>query len=883
MNSSDLRQKFLKFFEERGHKIVPSSSILPDDPSVLFTTAGMQQFKPYYTGQADSIKDFGSLNTTSIQKCIRTSDIDEVGDESHLTFFEMLGNFSFGDYFKKEAIKMSYEFLTQELQLDKNKLAFTVFAGDDNAERDEEAASAWKNLGISEKRIAYLPKKDNWWEPTGASGPCGPCTEMFYWSDNENPAPEVFDPADKRWVEIGNDVLMQYEKIGENNYAPAKQKNIDNGTGLERLLAVMNGLEDNYRTDLFWPIIEKIEELSGKKYDDAPEGAVKSMRIIADHLRAATFIMGDDLGVAPSNVDQGYVVRKLIRRAIRHGAWIGINNFFTAEIGKVVINIMKDVYPELEKNREFILDNFDQEEAKFAMTLTAGVKELVKLFLQNKNKRISPQILCKGYHPVKNKNQTSFGPIYEITLNSDKRITCEVEEGRHELLKVKKEDVLNTITWKHHKYLFEQYLKGIEFYTEDGVLINSGSFDGLKSAEARIKITESVGGKLVKKSKLRDWVFARQRYWGEPIPIIHCEKDGAVAVPDDQLPVLLPEVESYEPSGTGESPLANITDWVNTTCPTCGGPAKRETNTMPQWAGSSWYFMRYIDPRNDHALGEKEMLMKWLPVTWYNGGMEHTTLHLLYSRFWYKFLFDIGLTPTSEPYMKRTSQGMILGTGGVKMSKSIGNVINPDVIVKKFGADTLRMYEMFIGPFDQAVAWDDKSVIGIRRFVDRLYSLKNKVSESENSLSIIHKTIKKVGEDIDNMAFNTAISSLMICLNEFEKEANVSQNDFKSFLKLVAPFAPFITEELWKELGEGISIHKEEWPKVDANKLIDNDVTYVLQVNGKLRGEVTLPKDTSKEDVLNAVKSLDSYAKYVGGTTPKQQIFVPGKLVNIVI
>ena len=514
-------------------------------------------------------------------------------------------------------------------------------------------------------------------------------------------------------------------------------------------------------------------------------------------------------------------------------------------------------------------------------------------FVINKNKRISPQILCKGYHPVKNKNQTSFGPIYEITLNSDKRITCEVEEGRHELLKVKKEDVLNTITWKHHKYLFEQYLKGIEFYTEDGVLINSGSFDGLKSAEARIKITESVGGKLVKKSKLRDWVFARQRYWGEPIPLVYDKNGKMYPVAISELPVTLPQVEKYEPTDNGESPLSQVKEWVYVKgkideegyfhTDTNGEEFRRETDTMPQWAGSSWYFMRYIDPRNDHALGEKEMLMKWLPVTWYNGGMEHTTLHLLYSRFWYKFLFDIGLTPTSEPYMKRTSQGMILGTGGVKMSKSIGNVINPDVIVKKFGADTLRMYEMFIGPFDQAVAWDDKSVIGIRRFVDRLYSLKNKVSESENSLSIIHKTIKKVGEDIDNMAFNTAISSLMICLNEFEKEANVSQNDFKSFLKLVAPFAPFITEELWKELGEGISIHKEEWPKVDANKLIDNDVTYVLQVNGKLRGEVTLPKDTSKEDVLNAVKSLDSYAKYVGGTTPKQQIFVPGKLVNIVI
>ena len=386
MTAKELRRKYIEFFESKDHAEIPSASLMPEnDPSTLFITAGMQPLAPFLLGE----KHPSGKRLVNAQKCVRTGDIDDVGDKTHHTFFEMLGHWSLGDYFKKEAIKMSYEFLTQELQLDKNKLAFTVFEGDDNALCDKEAAEVWQSMGVNEKRIAYLPKKDNWWEPTGASGPCGPCTEMFYWSDNENPAPEVFDPADKRWVEIGNDVLMQYEKIGENNYAPAKQKNIDNGTGLERLLAVMNGLEDNYRTDLFWPIIEKIEELSGKKYDDAPEGAVKSMRIIADHLRAATFIMGDDLGVAPSNVDQGYVVRKLIRRAIRHGAWIGINNFFTAEIGKVVINIMKDVYPELEKNREFILDNFDQEEAKFAMTLTAGVKELVKLFLQNKNKRIS--------------------------------------------------------------------------------------------------------------------------------------------------------------------------------------------------------------------------------------------------------------------------------------------------------------------------------------------------------------------------------------------------------------------------------------------------------------------------------------------------------------
>jgi leucyl-tRNA synthetase len=293
--------------------------------------------------------------------------------------------------------------------------------------------------------------------------------------------------------------------------------------------------------------------------------------------------------------------------------------------------------------------------------------------------------------------------------------------------------------------------------------------------------------------------------------------------------------------------------------------------------------MRYIDPRNDQALGEKETLMKWLPVTWYNGGMEHTTLHLLYSRFWYKFLFDIGLTPTSEPYMKRTSQGMILGTGGVKMSKSLGNVVNPDEIVKKFGADTLRMYEMFIGPFDQAVAWDDKAVIGIRRFVDRIYSLRPKVSPTESALSVVHKTIKKVGEDIESMAFNTAISSLMICLNVLEKEEAVSQKDFESFLLCLAPFAPFITEELWKDLGHSSSIHLEPWPGYDENKIIDDVVTYALQVNGKLRGTVSLARTMSEDEVLVAIKQLDGYKQHVGENPIKKQVFVPGKLVNIVI
>lgn len=508
-------------------------------------------------------------------------------------------------------------------------------------------------------------------------------------------------------------------------------------------------------------------------------------------------------------------------------------------------------------------------------------------------KKYAPYVKCVGYHQRKQVNGTSIGPSYEVVLHSDAKVPCEVEQGLHELLVVSKDEVLKLLSWEHHRFLFEQYLKGVEIWSNDGVLMNSEEFDGLTSEEARIKITEAVGGKLVKKSKLRDWVFARQRYWGEPIPLVYDKEGKMYPVHESELPITLPQVEKYEPTDNGESPLYQVPEWVHVKgridaagyfhTDVNGEDFRRETDTMPQWAGSSWYFMRYIDPKSDQAIGDKEMLMKWLPVTWYNGGMEHTTLHLLYSRFWYKFLFDIGMTPTSEPYYRRTSQGMILGTGGVKMSKSLGNVINPDVIVKKFGADTLRMYEMFIGPFDQAVAWDDKSVIGVRRFIDRVYALRTKVSPSEVTLSITHKTVKKVGEDIEVMAFNTAISSLMICLNAYEKEVSVPEGDFKMFLKLLAPFAPFISEEFWKGCGGTTSIHRESWPEYDETKLVEGSVTYVLQVNGKLRGEVILARDSAKETVLEAVKALPGWKQYVGEAIPKKEIFIPGKLVNIVI
>jgi alanyl-tRNA synthetase len=394
MNASELRRKYLEFFKSKNHDEIPSASLLPEnDPSILFTTAGMSPLVPFLLGEKHPT---GSRLVNS-QKCIRTGDIDEVGDGFHHTFFEMLGHWSLGNYWKDEALKMTFDFVTKTLERDKKFLAVSVFAGDENAPRDDESIEIWKKLGIDEKRIKVLPKKDNWWEPTGNSGPCGPCTEMFYWTGDKNSVPDEFDPANKNWVEIGNDVLMQYEKIGENKYQPAQQKNIDNGTGLERLLAVMNGLDDDYKTDLFWPIIEKIEKLSDKKYNHpapidigapllqnegiATNETIRSMRIIADHLRAATFIMGDNLGVAPSNVDQGYVVRKLIRRAIRHGKLIGIDQekSWIGEIANIVVDIYKKVYSELRNNFNFIVSRMIDEEAKFQRTLEQGLKEFEKM------------------------------------------------------------------------------------------------------------------------------------------------------------------------------------------------------------------------------------------------------------------------------------------------------------------------------------------------------------------------------------------------------------------------------------------------------------------------------------------------------------------------
>ena len=429
---------------------------------------------------------------------------------------------------------------------------------------------------------------------------------------------------------------------------------------------------------------------------------------------------------------------------------------------------------------------------------------------------------------------------------------------------------------------------------DSGIMVNSGFMNGMTVKEAipaaKKYAVEHGFGQLKTNFKLRDWVFSRQRYWGEPIPLVNCPKCGWVPLPESELPLLLPEVESYEVTDTGESPLAKMTDWVNTTCPKCGGPAQRETDTMPQWAGSSWYFLRYMDPHNDKALASKEALDYWSPVDWYNGGMEHTTLHLLYSRFWHKFLYDIGVVPTKEPYGKRTSHGMILGEGGEKMSKSRGNVVNPDDIVKAYGADTLRLYIMFIGDFEKAAAWSDNAVKGCKRFLDRVWNLAENLTDSQDYTPAneagVHRTIKKVADDIEAMKFNTAIAAMMTLVNDFYANG-CSRGDMRTLLLLLSPFAPHFCEELWESLGfaaqSGKMICQMAWPAYDESKTVASAVEMAVQVQGKLRGAITVPVDSEEPAVVEAARGVDKVARALEGMEIVKVIHVKNKLVNLIV
>ena len=433
-----------------------------------------------------------------------------------------------------------------------------------------------------------------------------------------------------------------------------------------------------------------------------------------------------------------------------------------------------------------------------------------------------------------------------------------------------------------------------EAYTDcaKGIMVNSGMLDGLTVDEAKKKIidwlTSEGKGHSKVNYKLRDWVFSRQRYWGEPIPMVYCEKCGYVPIDEKDLPLRLPMVESYEPTDNGESPLAKMTDWINTTCPCCGGKAKRETDTMPQWAGSSWYYLRYMDPHNKNAIASKEALNYWSPVDWYNGGMEHTTLHLLYSRFWHKFLYDIGVVPTPEPYAKRTSHGMILGENGEKMSKSRGNVVNPDEIVDEYGADTLRLYEMFIGDFEKAAPWSQSSIRGCRRFIERYYNLQTILNNADGIRpeleSSFHKAIKKVGDDIENIKFNTAIATLMALINDITATGAITKEELRIFTILLNPFAPHVTEEVFEmcKLGDGI-VAEQKWPEYDEAKCKDETIEIVVQVNGKIKTKLNIPVESEKNAVLDMAKADANVAKAIENMNIIKEIYVPNKLVNLVV
>ncbi|MFY9483331.1 MAG: leucine--tRNA ligase [Tissierellaceae bacterium] len=427
--------------------------------------------------------------------------------------------------------------------------------------------------------------------------------------------------------------------------------------------------------------------------------------------------------------------------------------------------------------------------------------------------------------------------------------------------------------------------------TEDGILVNSDFLNGLSVKDAQEKISDwleekGLGQRKVN-YKLRDWVFSRQRYWGEPIPLVHCDECGWVPVPEEDLPVLLPDVENYEPTDTGESPLANIDEWVNTTCPTCGKPAHRETDTMPNWAGSSWYFLRYLDPQNDKEFASREAIDYWMNVDWYNGGMEHTTLHLLYSRFWHKFFYDIGLVSTPEPYQKRTSHGMILGDNNEKMSKSRGNVVNPDDIVRDYGADTLRTYEMFIGDFEKSAPWSENGVKGCRRFLERVWKLQEIVVEGSDYTkeleSSIHKAIKKVSKDFDTLKFNTGIATLMSLSNEFYDYGSITKKDLETFLILLNPVAPHITEEIWQQVGLEGYLHESTWPDYDESKTKDEVIQMPIQVNGKLRATIEISVNASQEEIKEAALKDENVQKFIQDKSIVKEIFVKGKIFNLVV
>jgi len=521
--------------------------------------------------------------------------------------------------------------------------------------------------------------------------------------------------------------------------------------------------------------------------------------------------------------------------------------------------------------------------------VTAGIREIREEsgYLNVKFIKNFGTCFGGGYatHKKENRFSSNVGLLFEL-VDDKKEEVAEKEQANHKIKWLKREDVAAFLNVESSVYLWDLFLSNNNIYTGEGYLLASGKYDDLTTAEARIKITKALG-KAVTRYKLRDWVFSRQRYWGEPIPIIHCEKCGAVPVNEKDLPVTLPEVEFYEPSGTGESPLANITDWVNVKCPKCGKAGKRETNTMPQWAGSSWYYLRYIDPNNNEALVDKKKEKYWSPVDMYVGGAEHATRHLIYARFWHKFLYDIKAVSYDEPFKRYTNLGLILAADGRKMSKRWGNVINPDDMVDKYGADAFRVYEMFLSPFTQSASFLESGVSAAKSFLNRVYILKEaiapKTTFDNKTITLLNQTIKKVGDDINNFKFNTAVSALMILTNALADCKAIDEKSYSILLQLLAPLAPHITEELWQSIGNKESIFKSSWPKYDEKLLIDEVVTVAVQVNGKMRDTFEIAFDSSEEEIKQAALERPITKRWVGDQPIKKIIVVKGKVVNIVI
>lgn len=497
--------------------------------------------------------------------------------------------------------------------------------------------------------------------------------------------------------------------------------------------------------------------------------------------------------------------------------------------------------------------------------------------------RSLPKFHSKFFHGPKNENRFGHFESFLFELVDDEREpVSDAELEKHEALWLTKEEALPLITASSHHYILGT-LDAEEFYGDEGILVNSGKFDGMESKDAKEAITKAVGGRMAKTYRLQDWVFSRQRYWGEPIPLIHCESCGVVPVPEEELPVTLPEVEHYEPTGTGESPLAAIEEWVNVTCPKCGGKGKRETNTMPQWAGSCWYYLRYMDPHNDTALVDPSKEKHWAPVDLYVGGAEHATRHLIYARFWHKFLYDIGVVSTVEPFMELHSVGLILAEDGRKMSKRFNNVVNPDDVIAEWGADAFRTYEMFMGPFKDTIAWSTKGLAGPRRFLEKIWHLKDRVEDvplDADTERLMHQTIKKVGEDIEGFAFNTAISSLMIYTNALHELPKIPKQAYEALILLVAPFAPHMAEELWETLGHAESLQKGPWPTYDPEKLMTSTVTIIFQVNGKKRAEVLVPRGIDEAGTLKILNENADLVKYLQKV--KRIVHVPDRIINVI-